>query len=531
MKSYKYLLGISAVALGVVMASCDDDMSSKLRSEARIEPYGFTVTSPNGNVYQAKYEGNNIYIKINPFIDPTTELVGAVPNFVLSMGATVEPTMSDPQDFSNLDEPVVYTVTSGDGKHKNKIYVSYTVTDKLPYGEGYTRGDLVVSRNFEQMGYPGKFGSLVTWETHVTATYGDLLAFPAFCGKDKLVMFSRRYAWGDDGTSDPKCKMSPNHKYAFMVYDAATLAQSGTLNIGDIDPMQVVAISSDAKGNMVAAVGRKAAGKTDFYYWTSPESAPVHMGTVGVSTDISNHDTDAAPYISVAGDVTEKAVIAAAAPRSDTGDHYKFKVSNGHVSSNYTVIHTGHSSNDESWFQMVAFFGPNDNDSYLVGDTEKNSDEEVSPIKVYLNSASGMNIATMDYHTPGINGWTPDYGDTWWSRGGQMLKRGGGRRPSVSAMVLNGKPYSYFTTGGEYTNRGCMMTQSFTETILQYPHFGWGLTTIGINSKEPNSGSGWVPWSFGMMQDWMWDDEEQEGYVAVWSERFGVHMFRLTCYE
>ena len=536
MKLQHYILGASILAIGATVASCSDDITEQKRSEARIENYGFIVRGEDGTVYQTKFseDGHTIYIKINPFVDASTALNNATPTFFLSMGATVTPPMSEPQNFADPDSPVEYTVTSGDGSHQDKFYVTYTVTDKIPVGEGYTHGDLIVYKNYGQMGYPGVFGSQVTWETHVTATYGDLLAFPAFCGKDKLVMFSRRYAWGDDGTSDPKCKMEPNHAYAFMVYDTETLTLNGTLNTGNIDLSQVVATASDFAGNMVAAVGRKAGGKTDFYYWTSPESAPVHMGTVNVSVDMSNHDTDGGPYISVSGDVTTKAVIAGAAPRTATGDHYKFQVSNGAVSSNYDIIHTGHDANDKGWFQMVSFYGAGKNDPYLVGDTEINLEttgtaNDSGQPRVYLNNADGTNAATMDYHTTGVNLWRFDDNEEWAVRSGGWLERGGGRRPTVHAMVLNGKRYAYWTTGSDWRDRGILMTSDLTATIQEYPNFGWGLTV-----KETNltgEGSSWLKYSFGMMVDWMWDDEEQEGYVAVWSERYGVHMFKLTCYE
>jgi len=538
---YSAIFGIGAV----MMSSCDDDMTEELRSEARIESFGFTVESPavpdpddpSNILQQAKTfkvrpgeDSHRFYIRISPFLDAKDYLTNAKPKFCLSMGATVTPDMNEAQDFSNLDAPVEYTVTSADGKHVEKYYVSWTESDLKARGEGMGDGDQIIYKTYVEMGFPGKYAS---WpqDDNLGTSYGDLMAFPAFCGKDKIVVFSRRFAWGDTGSAGAKYAMSPNHTYAFMVYDVKTLDRAGSLNLGGISPGEVVAVASDWIGNMVAAVGRKESGKTDFYYWTSVDAEPKHIGTVPFTIDISDNETDAGSYINVAGDITTNAVIAASAPRTDKGQHYKFGVYRGVIDPEYKIIETGHSALDKNQFQMISFFGTADNDPYLVGDTE-DIGKDSGQIQVYLNNSNGTNRGYADYYKTWFNGAVADDGDAWWSRSGQWLNRNGGRRPTVHAMVLNGKPYSYFTTGTEWRVRGILCDQSLNDLVPGYPNFSFGLCTRDKHpDKDKKEGGIYIKDSFGCMADWYFDDEAQEGYVAVWSDRWGMNMFHITCFE
>lgn len=542
----QYILYTAAIGLSAtILPSCEDDMSKELRSEARIESYGFTVLSPavydeNGNVSrQAKTfkvkpgdDPHHFYVRVNPHLDPKDYITEAVPTFCLSMGAKVTPEMGQPQDFSNLDAPVEYTVTSGDGKHVEKYYVSWTESDLKPYGEGIGDGEEIIYKTYTEMGFPGTYG---TWPSMggdaLKTSAGDLMGFPAFCGKDKIVVFSRRFAWGDSGTAGSKYAMAANHTYAFMVYDVNTLDRAGSLNLGNINPSDVVAITSDWIGNLVMAVGRKATGKTDFYYWKSVSDNPIHIGQAPVSVDISYDETDAGSYINVAGDITVNAVIAASAPRSDKGQHYRFNVYRGELDPEYQIIETGHSSLDKNQFQMISYFGTAENEPYLVGDTKANGSESNGQIEIHLNNPDGSNRGSCDHHNSWFNGATHDDGEYWWSRSGVWLSRNGGRRPTVHAMVMNGVPYSYFTTGSDWRVRGLLTTQEFKELVPGYPNFGFGLCTKDKNPNNKNEGGMWIADSFGCMADWYFDNETQEGYVAVWSDRWGMNMFLITCYE
>lgn len=528
-------LGISA------FTACEDDITEDLRSEATIEPYGFTVvsaefTDENGvkhapKTFKVKPDetGNVFNIRISPFLNAEDYLSNATPKFCLSMGATVTPPMTEPQNFADPDNPVVYTVTSGDGKRVERYTIGWTESELKPAGEGMGDGEQIIYKTYVELGFPGTYAS---WpqNDNLGTSYGDLMGFPAFCGKDKIVVFSRRFAWGDDGAAGSKYAMAANPAHAFKVFDVNTLSPAGSLNLGNIAPADVVAITSDWLGNMVASVGRKASGKTDFYYWSSPEDAPTHIGTADVTTDISANSTDAGCYINVAGDITSNAVIATSAPRTDKGQHYKFNVYRGVLEPEFTVINTGHSELDKNQFQMISYFGTMANDPYLVGDCSANGSEDNGQIHIYLNNPDGSNRGEADYHMIGFNGGMHDDGEQWWSRSGKWLSRNGGRRPTVHAMVLNGMPYSYATTGTDWRNRGILFDQGLTKVLDGYPSFGFGNCTKEKNPQKAEGGI-WLGDCFGCMADWYFDDETQEGYVAVWSDRFGMNMFKITCYE
>ncbi|MDE6367723.1 MAG: hypothetical protein K2K94_00625, partial [Muribaculaceae bacterium] len=117
-KSFRYLLAsaLSVVAVAAV-TSCKDDISDTLRSEAKIEPFNFTVTGVGVNpdkaapVFRSRFseDGDTIYIRVPEDYDVKGELNGAIPKFYLSMGASVTPLMTEPQDFSDPDNPLVYT--------------------------------------------------------------------------------------------------------------------------------------------------------------------------------------------------------------------------------------------------------------------------------------------------------------------------------------------------------------------------------------------------------------------------------------
>lgn len=144
----------------------------------------------------------------------------------------------------------------------------------------------------------------------------------------------------------------------------------------------------------------------------------------------------------------------------------------------------------------------------------------------------------MDYHCPDVNGWKMDskYGDTWWSRSGKWLARDGARRPTVHAMVINGKPYSYWTTGTDWGPRGVLMVQDLTSGVNllhlggirnPYPHWCYGRDT-GAKKDDGDEGLP-VAASFGAIADWFFDEVNTVGYVALWADRMGLIVFELTC--
>ncbi len=537
---FRYNKHIFAFAIGAVAAmslySCKDDSTDVLITQAYIEPDAFFVESASDkNVsYKAvlSEDGSKFSIQLPENLDPEKELNGAKAHFYLSMGATCTPALSEVQNFADLDNPVVYTVTSNDGGATRSYVVDYMLVGptQVAKGEKIPSADRIAAKTWDQLGF-GTRAKFETWGEYkdkdgddimlpLSFERGDLMGMPAFCGHDNVVVFARAYA------------LNGKEADAFKVFDATTLAPKGTLNLGGIKPSEVVAVSSDWHGNMIAAVGRKAAGKSDLYVWTSPDEAPVLLGSTHTSVEIEEGNDDAGSYISVAGDLLGNAAIAFGGPRDADGTHYKYNVYGGQLNAEYTTIKTGHPSNDMNSFQMISFFGPKKSDSYLVGDAQKSevkTDDSTysmrDEIMIYVNGPDGDMRGVIDYHDTGYNGWSYDHADAgaWWQRSGQSLKRKGGRRPTVHAMVLNGYKYAFWTTGSNTIARTIITDTSLKEYQTNLGcHWGFGQTTLALFGDFGM----WRRDCYGSMADWYYDDEAGEGRIAVWLDRVGLVMFK-----
>lgn len=530
MKTYhiKSILAFAAVAVSAMsFSSCKDDISETLESEAYIQPEAFYVVSAvdKNRQFQAvlSEDGSTFTIRVPQNVDPEAELNGAVPKFYLSMGAIVKPDITEPQNFFDTENPVVYTVTAKNGGATRSYKVDFTIVEPttVAYGEAFSSADICAAVGIKALGWECDY-SVHNWGEYAYETapcalpidvrYGDIMGMPAFCGHDNVVVFARAYAL--NGQIDK----------AFKVFDPATLAPKGQLNLGSINPADVVAVASDWHGNMIAAVGRKSTGKSDLYVWTSPEEAPAMIGTTHCSVEVEANDNNAASYINVAGDLTRNAVIAFGGPRSDEGIHYKYKVFGGQLNADYKEIKTGCSSNDQNKFQMISFFGIKDTDPYLVGDpyiSAKVPDKMEDEIGVYLNGPEGDRRAEADYYNPAYNGW-----NGWWLRTGQAMKREGGRRPTVHAMYINGRNYAFWSTGSMNQTRTLITDRNLSEYYKDYGCFWmFGPTTIAMAGRD----SFWIRDGFGSMADWYFDDETQHGYIALWCDRVGLIMFELSC--
>lgn len=526
----KNILAFATIAVSALsFTSCNDDLSETLQSQAYIEPDAFYVVSAadKSRVYKAvlSEDGTLFSIRLPQNVDPAEELVGATPKFFLAMGATCEPALSEPQDFTDPENPVVYTVTSHDGAAKRSYTVDYIVVEPttVDFGEAFSTADVVAAKNIRNLGWTNNY--YYSWDANayelppnqpVDINLGDIMGSPAFCGHDNIVVFARAYA------------LSGQPDKAFKVFDPQTLEAKGALNLGSIDPAQVVAVASDWHGNMIAAVGRKVTGKSDLYIWTSPEDEPLLIGSTHVSVEIEENNDNAASYINVAGDLTRNAVIAFGGPRDADGTHYKYKVFGGQLNSDYKVIKTGCSSEDQYKFQMISYFGIKDSDPYLVGDcyiTQKTPDKMEDEVGIYLNGPDGDRRAYADYYNTAYNGWVHDNGDAWWQRTGQTMKREGARRPTVHAMYINGRYYAFWTTGSIYTMRTLITDRNLSEYYTDYGCFwGFGKTTAAMGCVNS-----WQRDGYGPMADWYFDDESQHGYIALWIERVGLVMFEISC--
>lgn len=233
----KHFLTAAAALLAVLASSCKDDLTDSLSETAYIEPDAFYVPSAvdKNRVYKAQLNAtqDTFYIRVPQNVDPVAELTGAVPQFYLSLGASVTPVMTDAQNFADLDNPPKYTVTSKTGGTTHTYVVSYVVVDPQPIEFGELPASI---DRYAVAAIGGDFGF-----------NGDIIGSPAFCGLDHVVMFSRKYN-------------------TLRVYDLPSLAVSATqLNTTPFALADVVAVTSDSKGNLVVAVGGNASGHSKFY--------------------------------------------------------------------------------------------------------------------------------------------------------------------------------------------------------------------------------------------------------------------------
>lgn len=514
MKLYKFLTLAAVAGAGMLaVSSCNDYDYDKEMSRAEILG-PFSVTSPKGTPYNAVIDGDIINIKVNPFADVEGELSNALPTFFLPMGATCSPAPYEPQDFT---QEVKYTVTSGDGKNTRTYTCNWVPSDQLEYGQGYSTANLLAMKSFTELGYPGTLFSY----TEPSHLIGDLIMFPAFCEDNKLVGFSRMYAWGntdENGAPAPAADLS----LAFKVWDATTLELlNETVNLGSLAPGQIVNITNDSKGHMVAATGAVNSGESEVYYWTSLAAAPVKVGKLPVPVYFNSHSLDANLAIEVVGDITGDAAISYIAQRSATGEHNIVYVRGGQIASS-KVISTGYPSNDASYFQMISLFSPDENSAYLIGDGEGTRDN--GSIKGYYQTAAGLTVNDMfRYH----NGVDFTDGVTCWSQTGVYGLRGGARRPHMMAMNMNGKDYALCVTGYDWENFTVMMNGDMTEFIndvLTYDMRSYFISLVGSAGFA-------TAWGFGGNGTWYWDDEAKEGKVAVWFGRMGMFTYRIHCYE
>ncbi|MCD7970408.1 MAG: DUF5018 domain-containing protein [Alistipes sp.] len=470
-----------------MITSCSDD---KLSREAEIL-YSFMVTSEvTGREFNSVIEDNSIVIKVSPLLDAEEELSSAVPKFYLSKGATVSPDPGKPQDFTR-EEGVVYTVTAENGQTQRSYVVTWGISDPMAYGEGFNTAEAVEEKLFTELGYPGEYGN-----TGLSSLeYGDMHVYHAYCG-DYIVLLSRVYI----------DTVSPTSEHAIKTVDKTTLDPGPSLNLGSISATDLKVISSDYYGRCVGLVVK--GGTTEFFYWTSPISSPVSVGSIGV--DMAS-TTDGSANFQVAGDITGDAWITALAPRGVDGNHYRIRVSGGRLASSYSTVSTGYSSGDSSGFQMISPLDDSDEPSFIVGDGEGDGNGSV---RCYIHSFSGQRTSTM----PAF--WNNTFVSGWWIQTGSVLSRTGGRSPVVSGMFINGKSYALVTTG----NNNYFAAAVLTDDLQELTHDNLNITSPYMNPPSRN-------WGYGDWADWYWDEENSEGHLAIWIGRRGLRTYKLICYE
>ncbi|GBU07343.1 hypothetical protein AwDysgo_06740 [Bacteroidales bacterium] len=484
MKTVKLKL-YQALALSsiILLGSCNDE---NLGSEAQIIN-SFSVNGKSNTFFKAVINADNtITIKVSPQINAEEELDTALPTFYLSKGATVTPDPTLAQNFAQ-DGGVKYTVTSEDKKNKRDYIVSWDLSDKLSYGEGFSYAEIGSRKNFVELGYPGEFKNFNLPDSKL---YGDLQMYHAYCG-DHIVLLSQAYV-----------ATSASSPYALKVVDKNTLNEAGPLNLGSISIGNLKMISSDYKGRCVAAVIN--GNETEFFYWAKISDAPKSAGKIAINmasaSDLSNN-------FQVAGDIAGNAWITALATRGPKGEHYRIKVTNGKLASNYSTIETGYSSADCTSFQMISPLDDSDQPSFVVGDTE-GAANTANSVKCYINSFAGSTSYVIPAYWQNIL-------QAWWVGTGFAPARTGARTP-VSALPINGKSYVVITSGTSWWHAAAVLNANL-QTLA---HENLNIAD-GVNRA----------WSFGSYVDWYYDQDKDEAYLAVWFGRLGLYTYKMTCYE
>jgi hypothetical protein len=467
-----------------LLGACSEN--DNLSSEAEIVT-SFKVTGTSGTLFNGVIgDDNNITIKVSPYLDAVEELDGVTPVFYLSKGATVAPDPLVPQNFAQAGG-VKYTVTAENGTTQNVYTVTWGISDQLPHGEGFSYAEIGTSKIFTQLGYPGELNN---WDLD-SKEYGDLLLYHAYCG-DYIVLLSRVYI--DADAASPHC---------LKVVDKTNLNPASTLNLGSISLPDIKMITSDYKGRCVATVVKD--NETEFFYWTTPTSAPTSVGKISVNMAPS---TDGSANFQVAGDITGDAWITALAPRGPKGEHYRIKVTGGRLATNYSIVETGYSSGDCTGFQMISPLDDSDRPSFVIGDAEGTANAANS-IHCYINSPAGSTTSVMPAYWQNIL-------QAWWVGTGFTTARTGGRAPVVSALPINGKSYVVVTSGTAWWHSAAVLSSDLQN-----------LAHENLNIAESvNRG-----WSYGAWVDWYWSDDKKEAYLAVWFGRLGLYTYKMTCFE
>jgi hypothetical protein len=485
MKIYNIIIySAITLALMIIFSACEDE---SLGSEAAIIN-SFSVIGTDNSVLRASINDDyTITIKVSPFIDEEVVLESAVPKFYLSKGATVSPDPSLPQNFAQ-EGGVKYTVTSEDKKNERDYIVTWGVSDQLPYGEGFSYAEITTQKDFTELGFPGELRNFGFADSKL---YGDLNLYHAYCG-EYIVLLSRAYINSD--ASSP---------HGIKVLDKASLNESQQLNLGTISPTDLKIITSDYKGNLIGAVTKD--NITEFYYWTTPSDTPVSVGSA--STNMTP-TSDGSANIQVAGDITGDAWITAMAPRGSKGEHFRIKVSNGQLASNYSIVETGYASDDSSGFQMISPLDDSDQPNFIVGDTE-GAPSTANSNHAYVNTFSGSTVSVM----PGL--WQNTL-QAWWVGTGFSTARTGGRSPFVSALPINGKTYVVVTSGTAWWHSAAVLSKDLQKLAHENLNIAYSVSR---------------GWSYGSWADWYWDEDEKEAYLAVWFSRLGLYTYKLTCFE
>jgi hypothetical protein len=125
--TYKYLsIVVAAIVMALSSTGCGEEPDF---CEADIETVTLHVASPGDFFFQTTDSMQTVYSTdsiITFSVRSHADVSALAPEFTLSSGATVSPASGTTQDFSN--GPVIYTVTSQDGKWHRRYRVNVVPT-------------------------------------------------------------------------------------------------------------------------------------------------------------------------------------------------------------------------------------------------------------------------------------------------------------------------------------------------------------------------------------------------------------------
>lgn len=438
MKDNKYfrriVWGLLTIAVLPGFVSCEDDDAVYER-----EITAFKITVGSDVFSGSAISEDTIAFKIAPDYD-IQKLDGAVATVYASGYTSISPLPSIPQDFTKVVE---YTLTSIDGVSK-KWYVKWTYGDKLPEGAG--------------LGYWSK-----RWYKTADELGQESETSIGICGKYVVLA----------GTG--------------KLFDRETGASvSGKLNIEGTAGMPA-SLANDSEGNMIGVVNT--GGASVIYKWTAVDAAPVQV--------VSLPGINATKETRIRGDINGDAYITATAPQGPNGDHYRFKVTDGVVDPNYTVISTGLKSNDGAWVQTLSAVDATENTIYYIADPFNTSSADMTSNMYYMKNGvvTGFNgpVGWPDY-PPGASNWGHYTNET------------------VHAFRFNGGIYALAVTMGWNANYVTLIDGNNNNSVVfweVYPFGAEGHPNVAVQM----------------------DKEEDALYVCAIMFKTGIVCYKLTRYE
>lgn len=344
MKKKSLFAILAAASLAVAFTACSKDKPEEgtkeepKSTEAKLIKFDVTGEDVSGKtitIEGAMFEKDKI-VELSYLPDGLAALKAATKvEYQISDKATIAPDPATVTDFS-VENGVKFTVTAEDGVTK----VEYTVVAKA-----------------------AEFS--VKTETVWDKTYGDLgIAAHPFntCG---IAFSGRNFVMSDCQVFDLDGK-----KVGKLNLEGVPTANEANFQLADM--------SNDNKGVLVASIGVTATDgvpakmddvkKTYFFAWLNGwDKAPEKIR--------ENMEANFAPYISVAGDLTKKAILTYPSPArgADQMHHVITFTDKNWAKPSWAGPMTGLPSNDGCWGQQISFTDGDPEGTFFIWDSRGNN--------------------------------------------------------------------------------------------------------------------------------------------------------------